>query len=267
MGKYFHVDRARRTCIMYSVSKHGNEITKVCKITWFLRKKWIKKWREVVLRILQRFCGCFEKHSTGKHKENVRTVYNLFDHWNMVLSSDFHRLKTHLATRLVLHLFWRWQPVAGCWHAPFHCYVASLIVAGPYFLALLSGACHLLSRCVAQQLDSNNSVDLPRGPSVVAYICITAWIFDWLLNPSMYQRITILLHISGSIQVIFASRFIWRRYSNRATLLFHRKTWFVFLKNYVILCTLVILLPSFDMPQWNSSLCDEHENIIPLCGI
>ena len=46
----------------------------------------------------------------------------------------------------------------------------SLIVAGPYFLALLSGACHLVSCCVAQQLDSNNSVDLPRGPSVVAYI-------------------------------------------------------------------------------------------------
>ena len=49
---------------------------------------------------------------------------------------------------------------------------ASLIVAGPYFLAFLSGACHLVSRCVAQQLDSNNSVDLPRGPSVVAYTCI-----------------------------------------------------------------------------------------------
>ena len=47
---------------------------------------------------------------------------------------------------------------------------ASLIVAGPYFLALLSGACHLVSCCVAQQLDSNNSVDLPHGPSVVAYI-------------------------------------------------------------------------------------------------
>ena len=30
----------------------------------------------------------------------------------------------------------------------------------------------LVSRCVAQQLDSNNSVDLPRGPSVVAYTCI-----------------------------------------------------------------------------------------------
>ena len=49
---------------------------------------------------------------------------------------------------------------------------ASLIVAGPYFLALLPGACHLVSCCVAQQLDSNNSVDLPRGPSVVAYTCI-----------------------------------------------------------------------------------------------
>ena len=87
-----------------------------------------------------------------KHKENLRTVYNLFDHWNMALSSDFRHLKTLLATRLVFHLFWRWQPVA---HAPFQqprnaavlkccrprtsdtAIWASLIVAGPYFLALL----------------------------------------------------------------------------------------------------------------------------------
>ena len=152
-------------------------------------KKWIKKWRVVVLRISRHFCGWFEKHSMGKHKENLRTVYNSFDHWNMALSSDFHHLKTLLATRLVFHLFWRWQPVA---HAPFQqprnaavlkrsrprtsdtAIWASLIVAGPYFLALLSGACHLVSCCVAQQLDSNNSVDLPCGPSVVAYISIAA---------------------------------------------------------------------------------------------
>ena len=148
-----------------------------------------------MLRILRRFCGCFEKHSTWKHKEKVRSVYNLFDHWNMALSSDFHHLKTLLATRLVLHLLWRWQPVA---HAPFQqpqnaaalkcswprtsdtAMWASLIVAGPYFLALLSGARHLVSCCVAQQLDSNYSVDLPRGPSVVGYTCIAAWIFDSL---------------------------------------------------------------------------------------
>ena len=150
-----------------------------------------------MLRILRHFCGCFEKHSMGKHKENVRTVYNLFDHWNMALSSDFHHLKTLLATRLVFHLFWRWQPVA---HAPFQqpwnaavlkrcsprtsntAMWASLIVAGPYFLAPLSVAHHLVSCCVAQQLDSNYSVDLPRSPLVVAYICIciAAWIFDSL---------------------------------------------------------------------------------------
>ena len=124
-----------------------------------------------------------EKHSM----ENTHTVYNLFDHWNMALSTDSRHLKTLLATRSVFHLFWRWQPVA---HAPFQqprnaavlkrsrprtsdtAIWASLIVAGPYFLALLPGACHLVSCCVAQQLDSNNSVDLPRGPSVVAYTCI-----------------------------------------------------------------------------------------------
>ena len=46
-------------------------------------------------------------------KKNVRTVYNLFDHWNMVLSSDFHHLKTHLATRLVLHPFYGLSN--SCW--------------------------------------------------------------------------------------------------------------------------------------------------------
>ena len=138
------------------------------KITLFLRKKKrIKKWWVVVLRILWRFCGCFKKHSTGKHKENLRTVYNLFDHSNIALSWDFHHLKSLLATRSVLHLFWRWQPVA---HAPFHASShemllcvkayswprtsgtaiwASLIVAGPYFLAFLS-ACHVVSCCDAQ---------------------------------------------------------------------------------------------------------------------
>ena len=58
----------------------------------------------------------------------------------------------------------------------------SLIVAGPYVLALFSQelAIILVSHCVAQQLDSDNSVDLPRGPAVVAYVCIAAWIFDSL---------------------------------------------------------------------------------------
>ena len=77
----------------------------------------------------------------------------------------------------------------------------------------------------------NNSVDLPRDPSVVTYICITAWIFD-SLNCWCNQRIIILLHVNDLIQVIFAARFICRRqHSNMTTLLFYRKTcdWF-FLK-------------------------------------
>ena len=154
----------------YSVSKHVNEITKVCKIIWFLRNKTNKKkWRVVVLRIWRHFLGCFEKHSMGKHKKNLRTVYNLFNHWNMALSTDFRHLKTLLAARSVFHLFWRWQPVA---HAPFQQprnaavlkrsrprtsdtdIWASLIVAGPYFLSLLPRACHLVSLCVAQQLET-----------------------------------------------------------------------------------------------------------------
>ena len=49
----------------------------------------------------------------------------------------------------------------------------------------------------------------------------------------------------------------------RDNILAWQHLWFVFLKNYVILCTLVIFLPSFDTPYRNSSLCDQQENIIP----
>ena len=104
MGKYFHVDHARRTCI----TAYPNMVMKS-----------------------QRY----------------------------VKSSDFLRKKQ-----------WRWWPVAG---APFQqprnaavlkssqprtsdtAIWASLIVAGPYFLALLPWACHLVSRCVAQQLETS----------------------------------------------------------------------------------------------------------------
>ena len=43
---------------------------------------------------------------------------------------------------------------------------------------------------------------------------------------------------------------------------FFEKHVICFPKNYVILCTLVILLPSFDMPWCNSSLC-----YFAMCGI
>ena len=183
IGKF---DCARRTCI----TAYPNTVTKSqrdANITLFLRKKKrIKKWRVVVLRILWCFCGCFKKHSTGKHKENLRTVYNLFEYSNIALSWDFHHLKVFLppdrssicfedgslllmlrsmpaATKYCCVLKDSWPRTSGTamW--------ASLIVAGPYFLAFLSGACHLVSRLLHNiQVDSNNSVDLPRGAAVVA---------------------------------------------------------------------------------------------------
>ena len=66
----------------------------------------------------------------------------------------------------------------------------------------------------------------------------------------MYQRI-ILLHVNDLIEVIFAARFIWRQHSNTTKL--HD---FVYLGDFVKIL-------SFDTPQRNSSLCDQHENIIP----
>ena len=121
--------------------------------------------------------------------ENTRKTY---ESTTYLTTEIWHFLQTFIIFKLLLPLDWSsicfeaiWQPVA---HAPFQqprnaavlkrsrpktsdtAIWASLIVAGPYFLALLPGARHLVSCCVAQQLDSNNSVDLPRGPSVVAYI-------------------------------------------------------------------------------------------------
>ena len=123
---------------------------------------------------------------------------------------------------------------------------ASLIVAGPCFLALLSGACHLVSRCVAQQLHSNNSVDLPRGPSVVAYICITTWIFDslicWCIK-GLYCCMSMTRSKLSLLQDSFGDNILtWQHFFSS------KNMWFVCLKNYVILCTLVMLLPRFDMP-------------------
>ena len=137
------------------------------------KKKWIKKWRVVMLRILRRFVDVLKSIQQKKNKENihVRTVHNFFDYLNMALSSGFRHLKTLLATRSVFHLFWRWQPVArapfqqpqnaavlkssqprtsdtAIWTSPI------LLLSGPYFLALLPWACHLVSHCVAQQLET-----------------------------------------------------------------------------------------------------------------
>ena len=135
------------------------------------KKKMNKKMTVVMLRISRRFVDVLKSIQQKRNKENIhiRTVYNLFDHLNMALSSGFRHLKTLLATRSDFHLFWRWQPVA---RAPFQqprnvavlkrsrprtsdtAIRVSLIVARPYFLALLSGACHLVSRYVAQQLET-----------------------------------------------------------------------------------------------------------------
>ena len=114
----------------YSISKHGNEITKVCKIMWFLRKKqW--RWRPVA----------------GAPFQQPRNA--------AVLKSSQPRTSD-----------------TAIW--------ASLIVAGPYFLALLPWALQPFSLTLCCTTAWNISVDLPCGPLVVANIRITAWIFDSL---------------------------------------------------------------------------------------
>ena len=105
MGKYFHVDHARRTCIM---SAYPNKVTKsqrYAKSRDFQEKKNKWRWWPVVL-------------APSQQPQNAAVLK-----CSQARTSD-----------------------TAIW--------ASLIVAGPYFLALLPGACHLVSRCVAQQLET-----------------------------------------------------------------------------------------------------------------
>ena len=78
MGKYFHVDQARRTCI----TAYPNMVTKsqmYMENHVISKKKMNKKVKGYMLRILQRFGRCFEKHSTAKkqrkhtHKDSTKT--------------------------------------------------------------------------------------------------------------------------------------------------------------------------------------------------
>ena len=131
----------------------------VCKITWFLRKT-----KRCCVETIVTGLWMFWKHD-GKTEEKliIRTVYNLFGHWNTALWSDFRCLKTLLVTRSVFHLFWSWRPVGGApyMYQPRNAHVlkrsrprtsdnsiwASRIVVGLYFLAFLPGACHFLTFC------------------------------------------------------------------------------------------------------------------------
>ena len=133
----------------------------------------------------------FDGKTQGKRKDSLQLIWPI-----IALSSDFRHLKTLLSTRLVFHLFWRWQPVA---HALFqqprnaallkhsqprtnrHCYFGLSNSCWTILMSWLSSLRSLpFSLTLCCPTAWNNCVDLPRGPSVVAYICITAWILTLL---------------------------------------------------------------------------------------
>ena len=107
---------------------------------------------------------------------------------------------------------------------------ASRIVAGPYFSALLPGACHFLTFCCIRAW--NNSFGFA---SIVA---LRWWYYNlnpWHSKLLMYQRIVV-LHVNDLLQVVFAARFIWRQHSNTTTLRFHWKTWDLFFLEITRFC-------------------------------
>ena len=91
MRKYIHVDHKGGLALQCNQSwwrnHKGTQNHVIC------RKTHLKR-RVVALRISWRVCGCFEKHSTGKRKKNLRTVYLTAE--IRQLFSDFPRPKLFL---------------------------------------------------------------------------------------------------------------------------------------------------------------------------
>ena len=137
-------------------------------------------------------CGCFEQHSTGNWKKNSFTVCKLFDHWKygtfLQLSSSQNSsflpinrsltcfedsgllLAFHTSHKMLSTVLKCSQPrTSGT------AISASGIVAGPYFSALLPGACHFLTFCCTTAW--NNSVGFALWPSSDS---IVTWIIDSL---------------------------------------------------------------------------------------
>ena len=72
---------SRKEDLHYSVSKHGNEITKVCKITWFLRKKMNKKMKGCCVKNIPTFLWmvwkAFNWKTHGKLKDSLQLIWPL----------------------------------------------------------------------------------------------------------------------------------------------------------------------------------------------
>ena len=180
MGKYFHVDHARRTCI----TAYPNMVTKPQR---YAKSRDLQEKNEsknegllCYVKNIATFSWVFCKAFNGKTPENLRTVYNLFDHWNMALSSDFRHLKT-LSLPLdrssicfedgSLLLALCSSTKCCCVKAESaknlrHCYVG--LSNSCWIIFLGSSPMSLpfsLTLCCTTAW--NNSVDLPCGPSII----------------------------------------------------------------------------------------------------
>ena len=180
MGKYFHVDHARRTCI----TAYPNMVTKPQR---YAKSRDLQEKNEsknegllCYVKNIATFSWVFCKAFNGKTQENLRTVYNLFDHWNMALSSDFRHLKT-LSLPLdrssicfedgSLLLALCSSTKCCCVKAESaknlrHCYVSLSNSCWTIFLGSspMSLPFSLTLCCTTAW---NNSVDLPCGPSII----------------------------------------------------------------------------------------------------
>ena len=72
---------SRKEDLYYSVSKYGNEITKVCKIMWFLRKKMNKKMKGCCVKNIPTFLWmvwkAFDGKTQGKLKDSLQLIWPL----------------------------------------------------------------------------------------------------------------------------------------------------------------------------------------------
>ena len=205
-------------------------------------------------------CGCFEQHSTGNWKKNLFTVlqviwplkYGTFLQLSSSQNSSFlpinrsltcfkdsgPLLAFHTSHKMLSTVLKCSQPrTSGT------AISASGIVAGPYFSALLPGACHYFPHIL-----------LHNSLKQLCWICLVGlqwrsfitWIFDslncWCMK-GLYCCMSLTWSKLSLLQDLFGD--------DIPTLLDNtsfsvKNIWFVFLRNHMILRTFVISLPSLD---------------------
>ena len=190
MEKYFHVDHTRRNC----VAAYTNLVTKSQR---HAKSHDFFHWKKSVERCVKNIlCSCFDMKSRGKRRKTL-------GHSTTYLATEIQHF---LQTFVILKLF---LPVNGfsicCEDGGL---LLTLHASHKIMLILVENTSHFLTFL------HNSLKQLCWICLVACWICFggsITWIFDsqkrWCIKKDT------VLHVNNSVQVVFAARLIWGRYS------------------------------------------------------